>query len=167
MKAKRKDDYVPTGGPKHDNRIGEIRLARGLTRKALAALLDCHDSQVFKLERGDTPLTFDWMYRLCKALGCTQPELMPEWRDPVLKQRILLKAWGELSPEQRAEVLEKMDMARGSALEMVQNSPNSDPKNPLIKITVQPDGTYGLEVFVPQKENSSQPTLGEAKQKDQ
>jgi transcriptional regulator with XRE-family HTH domain len=167
MKAKRKETSVPTGGPKHDNRIGEIRQARGLTRKALAALLDCHDSQVFKLERGDTPLTFDWMYRLCRALDCTQPELMPEWRDPALKQRVLLKAWAELSPEERVEVLEKLGIARQNTVELPGNLPNSGPKNPLVRVSYGPNGTYELEVFAPQKENSSQATPRETKQKDQ
>jgi len=167
MKTKRKDAPVPTGGPKHDNRIGEIRQARGLTRKALAALLNCHDSQVFKLERGDTPLTFDWMYRLCEALDCTQPELMPEWRGPALKQQILLQAWVELSAEERGEVLKKLGIARQNIVELDGNLPNSGPKNPLVRVSYGPNGTYELEVFAPQKENSSQPTLGEAKQKDQ
>lgn len=167
MKAKRKGDSVPTGGPKHHNRIGEIRLARGLTRKALANKLRCHDSQVFKIERGDTPLTLDWMYRICEALECTLPELSPDWELTESKQQILLKAWAELSPEAQAEVLEKLGIARQNTAESDGNLPNSGPKNPLVKVSYGPDGTYELEVFAPQKENSSQATLGEAKKKDQ
>jgi transcriptional regulator with XRE-family HTH domain len=166
MKAKRKGGTLPSGGPKHSNRIGEIRVSRGLTRKALALRLGCHDSQVFKIERGDTPLTLDWMYRLCKALGCTLPELVPEWTLPFFKQEVFLRAWAELGALERVAVLEQIGIANQNTAGLSGNLPESGPKNALVKVIVSPDGTYELEVFAPQKENQNPGSLGETKQKD-
>ncbi|MCZ4279782.1 LexA family transcriptional regulator [Kiloniella laminariae] len=59
-----------------DNRIKELRLAKGLTLQQVADKAGTTKAQVMKLEKGDRRLTDLWMVRLSIALACDPKELM-------------------------------------------------------------------------------------------
>lgn len=51
----------------HNNRIRELRLAKGWSMRELAARLNASASTINDLEKGTTRLNTDWMRRLAKA----------------------------------------------------------------------------------------------------
>lgn len=55
------------------NRISELRTAKGWTMAQLAARADTEASTINKLEKGKTKLTLEWMARLAQALN-VRPE---------------------------------------------------------------------------------------------
>jgi phage repressor protein C with HTH and peptisase S24 domain len=59
-----------------ENRIKELRRARGLTLQSLAERADTTNQQISRLERGERRLTTDWMERLAGALGCNPAALI-------------------------------------------------------------------------------------------
>ena len=59
------------------NRIAEIRIMRGLSQAALAALCGTSNQQISRLEAGKRELTLSWMARLARALQCSPVELLP------------------------------------------------------------------------------------------
>ncbi|MBB4268123.1 helix-turn-helix domain-containing protein [Roseospira visakhapatnamensis] len=65
------------------NRIREWREVRGLSRRALAELIGCHESQIVKLEAGERSLNTRWMSRLALALEVAAADLLPEQPDTV------------------------------------------------------------------------------------
>lgn len=58
------------------NRIKYFRERAGLTQTQLAGLLNSGRSTITKLERGERPLTTDWLDRISKELDCTPVELL-------------------------------------------------------------------------------------------
>lgn len=68
--------------PAPNNRIAEIRKAKGLTQQQVASKVDAHWITISKLERGVMQLTRDWMARLALALDVEETELIiPYLRD--------------------------------------------------------------------------------------
>ncbi|WP_020591449.1 XRE family transcriptional regulator [Kiloniella laminariae] len=65
-----------------DNRIKELRQAKGLTLQQVADKAGTTKAQVMKLEKGDRRLTDIWMVRLAIALACDPKELMDTRRAP-------------------------------------------------------------------------------------
>jgi phage repressor protein C with HTH and peptisase S24 domain len=59
-----------------ENRIKELRRARGLTLQKLAKKAGTTNQQISRLERGERRLTTDWMERLAGALGCSPVSLI-------------------------------------------------------------------------------------------
>lgn len=59
------------------NRISELRNAKGLTQQGLGELAGTTKQTIHKLEKGTTGLTLDWMYRLAPHLGVEPHELVP------------------------------------------------------------------------------------------
>jgi phage repressor protein C with HTH and peptisase S24 domain len=59
-----------------ENRIKELRRARGLTLQKLAEKAGTTNQQISRLERGERRLTTDWMERLAGALGCSPVSLI-------------------------------------------------------------------------------------------
>ena len=59
-----------------ENRIKELRRARGLTLQRLAEKAGTTNQQISRLERGERRLTTDWMERLASALGCSPVSLI-------------------------------------------------------------------------------------------
>lgn len=62
-------------------RLRELREARGLSRRALAERVNCGESQIVKLERGERRLTLDWVERLAAALEVRPTDLIVEATD--------------------------------------------------------------------------------------
>lgn len=56
--------------------LSTIRLARGLTQPQLAHLLGICPRQVCRYETGESYPRWSLMERLCKALGCTESQLL-------------------------------------------------------------------------------------------
>lgn len=65
-----------------ENRIKELRRARGLTLQKLAERAGTTNQQISRLERGERRLTTDWMERLGNALECNPAALMGAYADP-------------------------------------------------------------------------------------
>lgn len=65
-----------------ENRIKELRRARGLTLQKLAEKADTTNQQISRLERGERRLTTDWMERLGHALDCDPAALMGAYSTP-------------------------------------------------------------------------------------
>lgn len=66
----------PLTEPMAQNRIKEVRDAKGLSLDALGALAGTSKQQIYKLERGAVKLTVEWMNRLAPHLGVEPHELM-------------------------------------------------------------------------------------------
>ncbi|MEE8226919.1 MAG: helix-turn-helix transcriptional regulator, partial [Kiloniellales bacterium] len=59
-----------------ENRIRELRKARGLTLKRMAELLGTSNQQISHLEKGRRRLTLEWMERIAEALECHPSDLL-------------------------------------------------------------------------------------------
>ena len=75
-------DDLPEGGTKSvmDNRIKELRDARGWSMRELAARANTSASTINKLEKGETVLNVLWMQRLAKIFDIA-PESLIETQD--------------------------------------------------------------------------------------
>lgn len=63
--------------PKLENRIREVRVAKGMTQEQLAVACGADKTQISRLENSANQLTQPWMHRLAKALACAPAELLP------------------------------------------------------------------------------------------
>lgn len=85
-----------------ENRIAELRRARGLTLKALAERVGTTNQQISHLEKGRRRLTMEWMERIAAALECHPFELVSE--DTQIqdeRERVLVELFRGLSEEQK------------------------------------------------------------------
>lgn len=90
-----------------DNRISELRKARGLTLKRLAELVGTSNQQISHLEKGRRRLTLEWMERIAKALECHPSDLIiggSEIRNE--KERAMIELYRGLSDEQQEAFLQ-------------------------------------------------------------
>jgi transcriptional regulator with XRE-family HTH domain len=60
------------------NRIGILRLEKGLSLTELAKAAGTTKAQIQKLERGDRRLSLGWMDRLARALDVKMSDLLPQ-----------------------------------------------------------------------------------------
>ena len=60
------------------NRIKELRKARGLTLQQLAEQVGSSNQQISQLETGRRRLNLDWLERLSSALDCQPLELVDD-----------------------------------------------------------------------------------------
>jgi transcriptional regulator with XRE-family HTH domain len=60
------------------NRIGILRLQKGLSLTELAKAAGTTKAQIQKLERGDRRLSLGWMERLARALDVKISDLLPQ-----------------------------------------------------------------------------------------
>jgi transcriptional regulator with XRE-family HTH domain len=67
--------FAATGG-RMSNRIKELRKARGLTQTQLAELAGKAQASLNRVEKGISPLTYDWAYRLAPHLGVQPHDIM-------------------------------------------------------------------------------------------
>ncbi len=89
-----------------NNRISELRKARGLTLKRLAELVGTSNQQISHLEKGRRRLTLDWMERIAEALECHPSELLiggTQLRNE--KERAMVELFRGLSEEQQEAFL--------------------------------------------------------------
>jgi len=68
----------PDTEPFMQNRIGILRVEKGLSLTDLARLAGTTKAQIQKLERGDRRLSLQWMSRLARALNVKMSDLLPE-----------------------------------------------------------------------------------------
>jgi len=94
-----------------ENRIKELRRARGLTLQALAEKAGTTNQQISRLERGDRRLTTDWMERLGNALNCNPAALIGAYTDP----RPSFQSPGGLSADSRTEAAPGMSEGEQAA----------------------------------------------------
>ena len=59
-----------------ENKIKDLRLARGLTQNALAARADTTAATIQRLETGMRKLTVDWIERIATGLDCDPSEII-------------------------------------------------------------------------------------------
>lgn len=93
-----------------ENRIEELRKARGLTLKQLADLVGTSNQQISFLEKGKRRLTVDWMTRISEALGCQPADLISgdiEIRNE--RERAMMEFFRGLSEEQQEAFLKATD----------------------------------------------------------
>jgi len=60
------------------NRIGILRVEKGLSLTDLARLAGTTKAQIQKLERGERRLSLQWMSRLARALDVKMSDLLPQ-----------------------------------------------------------------------------------------
>lgn len=88
------------------NRIKELRKARGLTLEALAGRVRSSNQQISNLENGKRRLNLDWLERLAVALECHPFELLADEPLPRTgEERLLLELFRDLNGEQRGAFL--------------------------------------------------------------
>jgi len=68
----------PDTEPFMQNRIGILRVEKGLSLTDLARLAGTTKAQIQKLERGERRLSLQWMSRLARALDVKMSDLLPE-----------------------------------------------------------------------------------------
>lgn len=85
-----------------ENRIKELRKARGLTMKQLAELVGTSNQQISHLEKGRRRLTLEWMERIAKALDCQPADLLGgSTQIQNEKERAMIELFRGLSEEQQ------------------------------------------------------------------
>jgi transcriptional regulator with XRE-family HTH domain len=90
-----------------ENRIAELRKARGLTLKALAERIGTSNQQISHLEKGRRRLTLDWMERTAIALHCEPFDLVSDRTRPEAnKERQLIALFRALSEHQQDACLQ-------------------------------------------------------------
>lgn len=90
-----------------ENRIAEVRRARGLTLKRLAELVGTSNQQISHLEKGRRRLTVEWMERIAKALDCHPFDLLGEGASPRnARERAMIELFRGLSDEQQEAFLQ-------------------------------------------------------------
>jgi transcriptional regulator with XRE-family HTH domain len=89
------------------NRLQQLREARGLTLRDLAARAGTSNQQVSHLELGKRQLTTSWLKRLAEALGCHPWEIVEDGpgSDLTDRERLLLVNFRRLSEEQQTSLL--------------------------------------------------------------
>ena len=89
-----------------ENRIRELRKARGLTLKRMAELLGTSNQQISHLEKGRRRLTLEWMERIAEVLECHPSDLLiggSRLRNE--KERAMIELFRGLSEEQQEAFL--------------------------------------------------------------
>jgi transcriptional regulator with XRE-family HTH domain len=94
------------------NRIRELRLARDWSQDKLANEVGCSKPQISDLERGNKPLTVEWMRRISRALTSSEAPISPadllsQGDNPLLlsdAERELIERLRSATPEQRHNV---------------------------------------------------------------
>ncbi len=89
-----------------ENRIRELRKARGLTLKRMAELLGTSNQQISHLEKGRRRLTLEWMERIAEPLECHPSDLLiggSRLRND--KERAMIELFRGLSEEQQEAFL--------------------------------------------------------------
>ena len=92
------------------NRLKEMREARGLTLRQLAALVGTANQQISNLELGKRQLTVDWLIRIAAALGCHPWEIVVEFEPFSLdeRERRMLENFRSLSAQRQNFLLAEM-----------------------------------------------------------
>lgn len=70
------------------NRARELRLRAGLTAEETAIRADTSSVQIYRLEKGEREMTFEWMSRLSQALNCKPYEILPHDWQPIVDQEV-------------------------------------------------------------------------------
>ncbi|MBO6824468.1 MAG: helix-turn-helix transcriptional regulator [Thalassospira sp.] len=90
-----------------DNRITELRKAKGLTIKRLAELVGTSNQQISHLEKGHRRLTLEWMERIAEALECHPSDLLSGGtRLENDRERAMIELFRGLSDEQQEAFLQ-------------------------------------------------------------
>ena len=90
-----------------DNRISELRKAKGLTIKRLAELVGTSNQQISHLEKGHRRLTLEWMERIAEALECHPSDLLSGGtRLENDRERAMVELFRGLSDEQQEAFLQ-------------------------------------------------------------
>ena len=100
-----------------ENRIRELREARGLSLHKLAACLQTSAWQIRRLETGERRLTDAWMMRLAEALEVppadlfARPGSLPNLDDlpKTPSEILLLRAWRLLTKKDRRALLDWLE----------------------------------------------------------
>lgn len=130
------------------NRVEMLREERGISRAEMATRLGCGNSQVFKLERGDVPMTLDWMHKIAEALDVSVCELLHEWDAPEHRLGLIERLWASAGEAERSEMLARISQIDPDRVTSVKAAAGQE-KSPLVEITVRPDGTYRAFVYGP------------------
>ena len=84
------------------NRIRELRKAKGLTLQTLADRVQASNQHISHLETGRRRLTIDWIERLAKGLDCDPLALLGANAEEITEQELLLlKVFRTLNEDQR------------------------------------------------------------------
>lgn len=90
-----------------ENRIRELRQAKGLTIKRLAELVRTSNQQISHLEKGHRRLTLEWMARIADALACHPSDLLKGGtRLENDRERAMIELFRGLSDEQQEAFLQ-------------------------------------------------------------
>lgn len=87
------------------NRIKVLREKAGISQEKLAELLSTGRSTVVKLERGERPLTIDWIERIAPLIGCAPWEMLPENKTQEDKEMEIRLRWRSMDEDVKEAVL--------------------------------------------------------------
>jgi transcriptional regulator with XRE-family HTH domain len=132
----------------HVNNILMLRRRARMSAAQLAAAVipPSTDSQIYKLEKGETALTLSWMIRIAAGLGCPLHELLPGAGMQDAEEVELLQLVRALGPDGRDRARELLQAAAEDPgpVETRQGGPG-DPR--LAEVVVSDDGSYTLTVY--------------------
>jgi transcriptional regulator with XRE-family HTH domain len=105
--------------PYQENRIAEVRHARGLSMDQLGDLVKppVTGSQIDKVEKGQTQLSIGWLVRIARALECAPQELLPDVLGSNLsrEEELLIDVIRELGEPERQTVYRVADALKPKA----------------------------------------------------
>ena len=90
-----------------DNRIRELRKARGVSQAELGRMIGMHQTMVGNIENGNRSLTVEWARRFAKALSVSVADLLTEDDNPGRlrdDEAELLKAYRGASADQKGNI---------------------------------------------------------------
>lgn len=95
------------------NRIREWRKVRGWTMENLAHEIGCSIPQVGDLERGNRPLTVEWMVKIARAIEVKPADLLlPEQNSASLRpdEHDLIDRFRRADPAQRQQIVRMVEI---------------------------------------------------------
>lgn len=95
------------------NRIRELRLARGKSQQALGDAIGVSKMMISDLERGNSPLTVDYMRRIAKVFGIDPADLLID-DDAGFRltedERMLIERYRSVPEEQQEQFQQVMEV---------------------------------------------------------
>lgn len=87
------------------HQLQKIRIAKGLSQKELAQLIDANQQDISRLETGKISMSERWLEKLTPALGVTIADIFGVRPEMSLEETQLLENFAAMSDEQRQALL--------------------------------------------------------------
>lgn len=92
------------------NNLRRRRTALRMTQQSLAELVNCTSNHIGKIERAETQVSVEMLFRICQALGCTMDQMFAGQFSVALHVTLdeIHQIMQPLNGEQRAAMIQLM-----------------------------------------------------------